>query len=73
MAAAPSDSPLPDSAFRTMNGVVVYDEWPAPARRPWPGAGKNGMPAGFVDEVLSEGLERPTALRLTPARVAQAV
>ncbi len=65
-AAPPNDSPLPDSAFRVVNGGVVFDDWPRVARRAWPQSGHKGMPAGFTDEVLISGLERPTALRFLP-------
>ena len=56
--------PLPDSALRLAHGGVVYDGWPDVAARP--GTPQKGLPAGFVDEKLIDGLVRPTAIRFLP-------
>jgi len=66
-AAAPANDLLtPEPAFSSVNGGAVFDDWPEVARQPWPERGQNGMPAGFVDDVLIGGLKGPTALRFLP-------
>jgi glucose/arabinose dehydrogenase len=62
-----SGSAPPESQFRVVGDGVVFNDWPAVARRAWAkGGGHLGMPAGFVDELVISGLERPTALRFLP-------
>jgi glucose/arabinose dehydrogenase len=55
---------LPDSAFVRVGESIVIEDWPALARRPYPG--DTGLPPGFHDHLVLRNLGQPTGFRFTP-------